>query len=307
MRYKLLLVYIFLFAVMVGCNNTPNKLAPTDIPSDGTIYISVDESFKPVMEQQILVYQSSYPKAKIIATYKSEVDCFKDLQNDSTRMIFVARGLRKSEEDYYIAKLEYKPEDDVLAYDAVAIIVNINATDSLFTIAKIKNLLNGTTNIPVVMDGNNATSTVRFLQDSVLRGEPFGKNVVAANGSEAVVEAVSKNANSIGFVGLSWVGNNNEPKQQEQLKKIKLALVECVKCTEKELFAKPSQSTITFSQYPLARPLYFIMKENYLGLGTGFKNFMMLERGQLIFRRAFLAPAKMDFKKRNSLIKENND
>ncbi|MEI2710209.1 MAG: hypothetical protein V9E96_14540 [Chitinophagaceae bacterium] len=140
-----------------------------------------------------------------------------------------------------------------------------------------------------------------------MHGEPFGKNVVAANGSEAVVEAVSKNANSIGFVGLSWVGNNNEPKQQEQLKKIKLALVECVKCTEKELFAKPSQSTITFSQYPLARPLYFIMKENYLGLGTGFKNFMMLERGQLIFRRAFLAPAKMDFKKRNSLIKENND
>lgn len=307
MRYKFLFFYIFFAAVMLGCNNSSNKQVPTDTPNDGTIYISVDESFKPVMEQQILVYQSSNPKAKIIASYKSEVDCFKDLQNDSTRMIFVARGLRKSEEDYYIAKIEYKPEDDVLAYDAVAIIVNINATDSLFTIAKIKNLLNGTSNIPVVMDGNNATSTVRFLQDSVLHGEPFGKNVVAANGSEAVVEAVSKNANAIGFVGLSWVGNNNEPKQQEQLKKIKLALVECVKCTEKELFAKPSQSTITFSQYPLARPLYFIMKENYLGLGTGFKNFMMLERGQLIFRRAFLAPAKMDFKKRNSLIKENND
>jgi phosphate transport system substrate-binding protein len=307
MRYKFLFIYIFLATVMVACNNTSNKQTPTDTPNDGTIYISVDESFKPVMEQQILVYQSSNPKAKIIASYKSEVDCFKDLQNDSTRMIFVARWLRKSEEDYYIAKIEYKPEDDVLAYDAVAIIVNINATDSLFTIAKIKNLLNGTSNIPVVMDGNNATSTVRFLQDSVLHGEPFGKNVVAANGSEAVVEAVSKNAKAIGFVGLSWVGNNNEPKQQEQLKKIKLALVECVKCTEKELFAKPSQSTITFSQYPLARPLYFIMKENYLGLGTGFKNFMMLERGQLIFRRAFLAPAKMDFKKRNSLIKENND
>ena len=307
MRYKFLFIHIFLATVMVACNNTSNKQTPTDTPNDGTIYISVDESFKPVMEQQILVYQSSNPKAKIIASYKSEVDCFKDLQNDSTRMIFVARGLRKSEEDYYIAKIEYKPEDDVLAYDAVAIIVNINATDSLFTIAKIKNLLNGTSNIPVVMDGNNATSTVRFLQDSVLHGEPFGKNVVAANGSEAVVEAVSKNAKAIGFVGLSWVGNNNEPKQQEQLKKIKLALVECVKCTEKELFAKPSQSTITFSQYPLARPLYFIMKENYLGLGTGFKNFMMLERGQLIFRRAFLAPAKMDFKKRNSLIKENND
>jgi len=30
------------------------------------------------------------------------------------------------------------------------------------------------------MDGKNATSTVRFLQDSILRGEHFGANVVAS-------------------------------------------------------------------------------------------------------------------------------
>lgn len=297
---------VLLLALLIACNDTPKNIGPADSPAEGTIYISVDESFKPVIEQQILVYQSSFAKAKIIASYKPEVECFKDLQKDSTRMILVASGLNKSEIDYYTANLGYKPEDDVVAYDAVTIIVNINSTDTLFTIDKIKKILTGKINVPAIMDGNNATSTVRYLSDSVLRGELFGQNVVAANGSEAVIETVAKTPNAIGFVGLSWVGNNNEPKQKAQLKKIKLALVECVKCAEKEVFAKPSQSTITFAQYPLARPLYFILKENYLGLGTGFKNFMNLERGQLIFRRSFLAPAKMDFKKRGGLIKDNN-
>ena len=297
----------FLFVVIASCNNSNNKQAQSDTPSSGTIYISVDESFKPVIEQQIRIYKSSFPKANIVASYKPEVDCFKDLQQDSTRMIIVARGLNKNEEAFFTNKLTYKPEDDILAYDAVAIIVNTLNNDTLFTMQHVKDILSGKKNIVAIMDGKNATSTVRFLQDSVLRGLPFGKNVMATSGSEAVIDAVSKTKDAIGFVGLSWVGNNNEPKQQEQLKKIKLALLECVKCDEKEVYAKPSQSTITFSQYPLARPLYFILKENAVGLGTGFKNFMSLERGQLIFRRAFLAPAKFDFKKRNGNIREEKE
>jgi phosphate transport system substrate-binding protein len=297
-------IIVFFLFCLASCNNNTNQATQTDTPKNGTIYISVDESFKPVIEQQIRIYHSSFPDANIIASYKPEVECFKDLQKDSTRMIIVARGLNKNEEDYFTAKLSYKPEDDVLAYDAVAIITNISSNDSLFTIQRIKDILAGKENITAIMDGKNATSTVRYLQDSVLRGSTFGKNVVASNGSEAVINAVAANKNAIGFVGLSWVGNNQEPKQQEQLKKIKLALVECVKCTEPGYYAKPSQSTITFSQYPLARPVFFVLKENSVNLGTAFKNFMSLERGQLIFRRSLLAPAKMDFKRRGGRIKE---
>jgi phosphate transport system substrate-binding protein len=48
--------------------------------------------------------------------------------------------------------------------------------------------------------------------------------------------------------------------------------------------------------------VYFILKENAPGLGSGFLNFMSLERGQLIFRRSFLVPAKMSFAKRNGML-----
>ena len=154
------------------------------------------------------------------------------------------------------------------------------------------------------MDGKNANSTVRYLQDSVLRGLPLGSNVVAAEGSEKVVDAVSNDVNLIGFVGLSWVGDSYDPKQQAYQKKIRTALIECVKCEEKELYAKPSQASLAYGEYPLARPLYYILKENSAGVGTGLMNFMSLERGQLIFRRSFLVPAKMGFNQRTGEIKE---
>lgn len=306
MMRKFAYIIVFSSLLLISCaNNQENKQAFYDTPKEGTINISVDESFKPVIEQQIQVYQSSYPNTHIIATYKSEVECFKDLDNNSTRLIIVARGLSNKEAQYYSDKLAFKPFDDLIAYDAVALIMNINAKDSVFYYDDIKKILSGEKNIPAIMDGNNATSTVRFLQDSILKGGAFGKNVVAStNGSQGVIDAVSKMENAVGFIGLSWVGNNQEQKQIEQLKSIKFALVECVKCDEKDVFAKPSQATLMYGQYPLARPLYIIVKENALGLGSGFKNFISLERGQLIFRRALLAPGKMSFKKRNSVIKE---
>ncbi len=288
----------------VSCDSKESKNAIQDNTEEGTIRISVDESFKPVIEEQLKVHQSSFPKAHIIASYKSEADCFRDLQNDSTRMIIVARGLNEKEAEFYKSNLSYKPQYAELAYDAVALIVNNNASDSIFTFEAVKDILSGKHKITAVMDGKSATSTVRYLKDSVLKGGDFGSNVVAANSSQEVINIVTSRTDVIGFVGMSWIGDLYDPQQQSYLKKIRLARVECTACLEKGVFAKPSQSTITYGQYPLARPLFYVLKENHAGLGTGFMNFMSLERGQLIFRRSFLAPAKMAFHKRTSSIKK---
>ncbi len=275
-----------------------------DTPKNGTIYISVDESFKPVISEQIKVYQSSYPNTHIIASYKSEADCFKDLERDSTRLVIVAKGLTKEESLYFESKLSFKPQYDVLAYDAVCTIVNAASKDSVFTTEQLKQLLNGTDKTKTVaVDGKNATSTVRFLSDSVLRGQQFGTNVLAAENSKQVLNYIAKNENAIGFVGSSWIGNDEDPEQVAYKKSVHLALIECKSC-DKDTFAKPSQATILYGYYPLVRPLYFILKENTTGLGTGFINFMSLERGQLIFRRSYLVPAKIDFNLRKTQIQD---
>ena len=129
------------------------------------------------MEQEIKVYHSSYPETNIIASYKPEVECFKDLMKDSTRMIVVARGLTKDETAYFENKLSFQAQVALVAYDAVAVIVNIHSKDSVFSITDLKDILSGKKNTVAIMDGKNATSSVRYLQDSVLRGASFGKNV----------------------------------------------------------------------------------------------------------------------------------
>jgi phosphate transport system substrate-binding protein len=289
-------IYILSTVFIAGCGNKNKSSHVYDSPKKGAINISVDESFKPVISEQIKVYESSYPGTKISATYKSEADCFRDLQKDSTRMIIVARGLTREESSYYNSKLSFEPQFGILAYDAVSVIVNINAKDSIYTLQQLRNMLSGKdTSYTIVADGTSATSTVRYLLDSVLLGAQFGKNVMAANGSKAVVDYISKNKNAIGFVGSSWVTNDQDPEQKAYKNKIRFALLECTKNCDSGSFAKPSQATITYAQYPLVRPLYYVLKENWNGLGTGFSNFLNLERGQLVFRRSYLVPAKMYF------------
>lgn len=300
---KKIIVALSCVTIFLSCANKSNTETGYDSPTQGSINISVDESFEPVISEQIKVYESSYPGTKINATYKSEADCFRDLQKDSTRMIIVARGLTEEERKFFADKLSYPPQYDFLAFDAVTVIINEDAKDSVFTIQQLQNMLNGKdSSKSIVVDGNNATSTVRYLLDSMLHGQKFGNKVMAADGSKAVVDYVSKNVDAIGFVGSSWVTNDQDPEQVAYKSKIRFALLECRKNCDSGSFAKPSQATIKYSQYPLVRPLYYILKENANGLGTGFTNYLSLERGQLVFRRSFLVPAKMDFDIRKSNI-----
>jgi phosphate transport system substrate-binding protein len=298
------LVFLTSYIVVISCGDASNDTAEVNSGTKGRINISVDETFKPVIEEQIKVFESSWPEAQIVASYKSEADCFRDLQNDSTTMVIVTRGLNRQETKFFKNKLNYDPRYDLLAFDAIAVIVNKSSNDSVFTIDQLSSYLKGSGGKKqIVVDGNNATSTVRYLMDSLLRGTEFGKDVVAAESSDAVIDFVAKNVNAIGMVGISWVFGRENSDQKESLNKIKTALVECKKCVSDSFF-RPSQATITAGQYPLFRKLFFILKENYSGVGSNFTGFMEYERGQLIFRRAQLVPAKMVFNSRLTDISE---
>ena len=290
---------VCMLATACKTSATQEKL---DTPSEGRIRISVEESFKPFIEQELKVFALSFPKASIEVAYKSEIECFKDLASDSTRMIIVTRGLDKKEQANYKDQLSYAPTFGILAYNAIAVVVNKKTKDSVFSMADLSASLSGKNNKQVVMDGSHLTGVVRFLKDSLLHETPFGKNVVSANGSEELISYIKNNPNAIGFVGMNWVGDNYDPKQMEDRKTLKMALVECTLCIEKGYYSQPSQSNISKGHYSLSLPIYYILKENAPGLGTGLLNFMSLERGQLIFQRAFLVPAKMGFKKRKGLL-----
>jgi phosphate transport system substrate-binding protein len=292
---------------LTACDEEKGKKHFTDTPKSGSINISVDESFKPVMEEQIAMYEASFPNTKINAQYKSEADCLKDFFRDSTnRLVIVTRGLTNNEEKYMIDSLGYNPGWQEVATDAVAVIVNKNSNDTIFSLESLQQRLTGKIkkDETIVFDGLNRTSTVRFIQDSILKGKAFDTAVVrAVKNSDEVIDYISTHEKAIGFVGINRIGNPEDEKQVALLKKVKMGLVQCDLCVDKP-YILPTQQSILNRRYPLVRGLHYIIKENFTGLGSGFVAFLKYERGQLIFRRAYLGPI-MNFNVRNVNLNKN--
>ena len=300
-RLSFLLAFVFLLA---GCVNS-GEVPTTDRFDSGILHISCDESFKPVIDAQIQVYEAIYPKAKIIAHYKPEADCLNDFGVDSIRLVIATRGASKQEQQAIADSLKVGLHSITVAYDAVAVIVHPQAADSFFTLTDLKGLISGKSkkNLIPVFDGLKATSTVRFMLDSVLRGETLGKNVVAAESSQGVIDYVARTKNAVGFLGISWIGNEDDSTQVSQLKNVKVARVESTDSVGG--FVLPVQYLIYSRTYPLIRDLVYVLKEKHAGLAHGFSDFMRSDRGQLLFRRSFVFPAFTPFYIRRAELERN--
>ncbi|MBS1602243.1 MAG: substrate-binding domain-containing protein [Bacteroidetes bacterium] len=296
MKGKGILIGSVVAALLAGCSTNGKK--PQETSTYGTINISVDESFKPVIDSQIKVFESSFPDAHIIAHYKPEAECLRDLTTDSTRMVIVTRPLSLQEEKFYVDSFHLTPQEGPLAYDAISVIVHPGAKDSILDMKDVVDMLNGTdTQHQPVMDGLSATSTVRYAIDSILKGAPLGKGVKAAPSSMAVVDYVANNPRAVGFIGVSWIGDRSDPNDTTFSKRVTVAALECTGCLGKT-HVRPYQLNIAWKRYPLVRSLYYILKENFSGVGSNFANFLQYERGQLIFQKAYLVPARMRLEER---------
>jgi phosphate transport system substrate-binding protein len=170
--------------------------------------------------------------------------------------------------------------------------------------AEIKQILTGRfkKNLIPIFDGLRATSTVRFIVDSVLKGDTLTPKAAAAKTSNEVIEYVSTHPDAVGFIGVNWIGNPEDSTQLSFLKKVKVANLESTDVPG--AYIPPVPGTIYTLRYPMVRDLVYILKERNNGLGHGFASFMSGEQGQLIFKRAYLAPMQKDLRVRPAKLRE---
>lgn len=299
MRKGTLLVFAALITGMLAsCDD--GKPKHTDTLASGSIDISVDETYQPVIEEQLRVFDSSYPEAKIAAHYKPENECFKDFFDSKARLILVTRPLTQAEKDLCDQR-QIVPSTVSVVKDAIALVVNNSSADSILNMDAVKGILTGVykTKYTVVFD-NEGSSTVRYITDSVLKGQKLGANVFAAKGNKAVVDYVEKNPNAFGIVGVSYVSDPNDTNNTGGfINNVKVVAIH--NDTLRQSF-QPYQADIALRRYPLVRNLYYIHRDTYPGLAKGFANFLEKERGQLIFYHADLFPLKMNIVIRDAAI-----
>ena len=301
------LLLIFLIISVAACKSYKKQsMELPDTKSRGKIHVSADESFKPIVDELVQVYESNNPGTSIIVHYKPEADALKDFAVDSIRMVIATRGYNEYERAFLVDSMNVAPERMIVARDAIAVIVHPEAEDSLFTMEELKEILKGRfkKNLIPVFDGVKATSSVRYIIDSVLKGDTLTPKAMAARSSEGVIDYVSKNTGVVGFIGVSWIGNSEDSSQLSFLKKVRMGALESTDIPGS--FVKPYQANIYVKRYPMVRDLVYILKENHRGLGHGFASFMSGEIGQLIFRRAYLVPAQLNLGIRPIKLNENN-
>jgi len=288
MKKILSLLTIAICFVFAACDDA--AIYP-DNQTMGAIAISVDETYKPIMEEQIKIFEGRYPKAKIKAVYKPEADCIQDFIKDTTRLIFITRKLTADEKKICEQKKIAVTRELAMLRDAVAFIVAKGAK-SEYTQAEFTKILKGeSTDVQLVFDNQNS-STVRYIQDTVLQGAPMTKNNYAAKGCQDLINYVQTNPKSIGVIGVSWVADNADTTTESFLKK--LDVVGILPYNDSiTRYRKPYQAYIGLKEYPYCRELFFISKEGYPGLGTGFANYLGRD-GQLVFSKSKLFPLQME-------------
>lgn len=304
----------FLALFMSSCLKYEKK---ANSSTTGTMTMVCDDTFRNIMEQEIDVFEYQYPDAHVLARYATQGEALDSLFSLNTRTVVIARDLTKQERDFLKGKRR-NVKSSKIAVDAVALIVNEKNPCSMLTTKEVGDILSGSSRywndlepsdlgeISVVFD-DKSSSLVQFMRDSLLHGGDLGPNVYAQGSIPAVVETVSKNANAIGILGVTWITTDMETAEMtsDELAQSVLSdepvqgatLSQDVKVLKlrrpDEVTAyKPYQQNIFDGTYPLYRPIYMITTGVSGSLASGFYTFVTGDIGQKIIMKTGIMPAR---------------
>ncbi len=289
----------FLFFCVACKNSDANK----ETVLKGTTTILVDETLKPVIEDQILVFESKYD-AKIIMNAKSEKEVIQAFINDTSAIVILTRSLTDLERKNFEVK-KILPKITPIGTDAIAFISNKKVKDSLISLQKVVNFMQGKSEASIkglVFDNPNS-STVRYMNDLAGIKELPKNGVFSFKTNEEVIKFVAENDDMIGVIGVNWLMQPS-PAMAEILKNVNVLSVQGIGAKE---YISPTQNNIAEGTYPLARDLYIINCQGYSGLGMGFASFVAGDIGQRIILKSGLLPVRVPGRKIIIKKDKNND
>ena len=302
MTPKLFLYFAAAMIFFSSCGSKKGSGGPTDTPTSGTTVISVDETFKPIIESEIAVFESIYPQTGIFVTYGDEVSTLNLLLRDSVRAAVAARPLTAREKESFESRKLF-PKEVKIATDGVAIIVNRANKDTLFSMQTLREIFTGKVtrwkelnpasklgDIQVMFDNPNS-STVRLVIDSVCKGETLTERLRSQLLNTDVVGYVTENPNALGIIGVSWVSNRRDTTCMSFLDHVCVAGLSREAVATRSNSYQPYQAYLATGEYPLRRDVYVLVTEPRTGLASGFASFLTSFRGQRIILKSGILPA----------------
>jgi phosphate transport system substrate-binding protein len=271
--------------------------------TSGTIKIAVDETFEPIVREELEVYHALTPAATITPKYTTETEAINLFLKDSVRFAITTRPLSEKETKSLNTKKLY-PRSIKIATDGIALIVNNANTDTLISVAELKKILTGSVHswkelnprskyneLQIVFDNNNS-STVRYAIDSICRGTVMTKsNLYAKKSNLEVIKYVASSPNAIGVIGVNWLGEKSDSTHLTFNNKIRVMSVSKEYPATEANSVKPYQAYLLYGDYPLVRTVYILLNDPVGALPSGLTTFFTGDKGQRILLKSALVPA----------------
>lgn len=324
-KWNLLLVSCIAAGAMVSCGEVKRGEY-----AKGAATIYCDDGFKNILEEEIDVFEYSYPGSSIIPKYVSEADAVDALMADSTQAIIITHEFTPQQIREIREKHKRVVKQRCVAVDAVGLIVNKDNPLSEISVEDIGKILNGditkwsqlalpdTTDIQLVFDNQNS-STVMYMREKFLNGKPITSvpnvHVYAQQNNAQVFDAIKGNRNAIGIISVSWLGDSLENAHKVPVDKRlegyeeENDIIEKQLTTEVKVLAvqnpteendytlvayKPYQAYIATGEYPLFRKVYMITSASSSTLMKSFYDFMTGFVGQKIIANTGILPYHMN-------------
>jgi len=217
----------------------------------GDITVKGSDTLVILAQRWAAIYMSNHPEVKIQVTGGGSGVGFAALQHRGTDIADASREIKLREKEACIKAFGKLPREYKVAVDGLSVYVNNdNAVKELslpqlkdvFT-AKITNWKDlGGRDAPItIYSRENSSGTYDFFKEHVLLGQDFAAGAQTMQGTAALLQAVGKDPNGIGYGGAAYGAG---------------ARVLGISKTPGSEAIKPSEQTVLDHSYPIWRYLY---------------------------------------------------
>jgi phosphate transport system substrate-binding protein len=197
------------------------------------------------------VYMQEHPSTQVQVTGGGSGVGLAALQNQQTDLCNASRKIKAKEIAACIKAFGKRPTEYKVALDGISLYINENNPVQSLSLPQLDQIFTGkTTNwkdvggpdAPIVLySRENSSGTYEFFKDHVLQGKDFAASAQTMPGTAAILQAVAKDKNGIGYGGAAYATG-----------------VKVVKISKDDSSAalEPSTENVSDMSYPISRYLY---------------------------------------------------
>ena len=283
--------------LLIGCRFTTPDPRQDDTPTSGIILILADIDCRPVIDQELLVFNSIYPDAEVDIRYLGEAELLKAMLNDSVRCVITTVAPGREQQAYFNTR-QLSPPVVPIYKAGIAVVVHNSSPVQQMDLDQIAAVLGKTGALEASSDSRKSfgvdslhalfagagSGVARQLIDS-LHIEKL--RALALSDVAAVVAQVARDPRAVGFLPFEAISDLDNPAMAALREQVRLVPIGR---NAGDIPVLPSQGRLADGSYPLQRTVNMVLTEGKSGLGTGFVSFVANHKGQRIILKLGVAP-----------------